>query len=189
MNKKEKNNAVSAILDAMRYNTVVKVSKEEIIELIRKYALKYWSKEIEADPTFTNWFIAQAQAESNFNPTALSVAGACGVMQIMPLTYREIRLRLRHLKDIWDVESNIEAGIWYDRWIFDYPLQGAFEKISDEVCAVFAGYNCGPTRIKKIIKQHDLKTYQELEPKIPYQETREYVNKIIKFKKAMEATK
>ena len=55
--------------------------------------------------------LAVAKVESNFNPKALSSAGARGVMQIMPSTGRgEFGV---HPDELWDARLNIELGVNY----------------------------------------------------------------------------
>jgi hypothetical protein len=65
-----------------------------------------------------------------------SAAGAIGLMQVMPGTYAELRLRLGLGADPYDPRDNILAGTAYLRAMYDrygYP-------------ALFAAYNAGPAR-------------------------------------------
>jgi len=154
------------------------------IESFLRAAEKYWPNETATDRDFFLWFVAQAEAESNFDPKAISRAGACGIMQIMPRTWREIRLYLPHLKaDILDPDSNIEAGVWYDRFCYD-----RFKMLpdgEDRLLIAFASYNCGPSRILRLIAEHKATTYAQLEQHIPYKETVDYVRRIVRFRKEM----
>ncbi|MBT3196089.1 MAG: lytic transglycosylase domain-containing protein [Gammaproteobacteria bacterium] len=55
--------------------------------------------------------LAVAHAESSFNPKAESVAGARGVMQIMPMTAeREYGI---HRNRLWEPEINIRMGLHF----------------------------------------------------------------------------
>jgi len=133
------------------------------------------------------WFVAQCRAESAFKPEAISPAGACGLMQLMPRTWREIRLYLPDLsKDILDPRSNIRAGVWYDRFCF-----GRFVDITDtrdRLLVAFAAYNCGPTRIRKIIDASGVRTIEDIQPHIPFEETRDYVKRIIRFREELKTS-
>jgi len=55
--------------------------------------------------------LAVAKVESDFDADALSSAGACGVMQIMPRTGREEFGVAR--RDLWDARLNIKVGIYF----------------------------------------------------------------------------
>lgn len=96
---------------------------------------------------------ALIQVESNYKPKARSPKGAMGLMQLMPATAREYKVR-----NPFDPRTNIEAGIKHlksliDRW-------GTTD-------VALAAYNAGEgavTRFKGIP---------------PYRETRNYVTKIL----------
>lgn len=83
-------------------------------ETFRKYSKRYFG------PAF-DWrlFKAQAIAESNLKTTARSWAGARGIMQLMPSTFREIRSKNPEITGKWDhPEWNIAAGIAYSRQLW-----------------------------------------------------------------------
>lgn len=66
----------------------------------------------------------------------VSSAGAMGLMQLMPGTWREVRVRLGLGRDPFDPRDNILAGTFYLRSMYDrfgYP-------------GLFAAYNAGPSR-------------------------------------------
>jgi soluble lytic murein transglycosylase-like protein len=155
-------------------------------DIFKKATEKYWQKEQRENQDFFLWFASQAKAESAFDPKAISPVGACGTMQIMPLTWREIRLSLPHLsRDIFDISSNIEAGVWYCR--FCYERFRSVPNGEDRLLMAFAAYNCGPTRIRRLIEKHLATDYPALESHIPYSETVEYVRRIVRFHEAMSA--
>ena len=67
------------------------------------------------------WLKAQAIAESSLRPEAVSVAGARGLMQILPSTYEDIRRGHPYFDAIDDPRWNVAAGgFWlrrqYDKW-------------------------------------------------------------------------
>lgn len=55
---------------------------------------------------------AQVGQESSFNPLAVSKCGARGLLQLMPLTGKEMGLQ-EH--EFFDVEKNLDAGAFYLR--------------------------------------------------------------------------
>ena len=105
-------------------------------------------------------------------------------MQIMPLTWREIRLYIPGLgTNMHDPIDNIRAGIWYDRWCFD-----RFDDVLnfiDRLLIAFAAYNCGPTRMRRIIDKGGETTYDAIEPYILYRETRDYIARIRRFRREL----
>ena len=83
-----------------------------------------------------SWIRAVVQIESEGNPKALSPKGAVGLMQLMPNTYAELRIRYRLGADPTDPHDNIVAGTAY--------LRDMRERFGTEGC--MAAYNAGPQR-------------------------------------------
>jgi len=79
---------------------------------------------------------AVARRESNFNPQAVSPAGAQGIMQIMPGTQRELGVT-----DPFDAEQSIDGGAKYLRMMLD-RFDGNLQK-------ALAAYNAGPHRVEQ----------------------------------------
>ena len=98
---------------------------------------------------------AVMHAESAFDPNAISVVGASGLMQLMPGTAREM-----YVKDIFDPKDNIEGGVRY--------LRVLANEFDGDMVKMVAAYNAGPEAVKK---------YGGQVP--PYAETQAYVRKVI----------
>lgn len=106
------------------------------------------------------WIRAVMQVESAGHRRAVSAAGAMGLMQIMPATWAELRLRHRLGADPFAPRDNILAGAAYLREMLDrYGSVGA----------MLAAYNAGPARYEDY-----LATGRALPP-----ETRAYVATLV----------
>lgn len=77
------------------------------------------------------------RAESAYDSRAVSSAGAVGLMQIMPGTWRELRARHGLGSDPFDPRDNILAGAAYLREMHDRY---------GNITAMLAAYNAGPQR-------------------------------------------
>lgn len=100
--------------------------KRDYDKLIENYGRKY-----NVDPKLIKAVII---AESNFNPYAVSRRGAMGLMQLLPETARMLNVR-----NIFDPEENIRAGVQYLRMLKDH-FRGNLD-------LVLAAYNAGPKRV------------------------------------------
>ena len=85
----------------------------------------------------TTWIIAVMQVESAGNMHAISSAGAMGLMQVMPSTWAELRIRHALGRDPFEPRDNILAGTAYLREMWDRY---------GNVAAMLAAYNAGPGR-------------------------------------------
>lgn len=92
------------------------------------------------------WIRAVMRAESDGDPRASSPKGAIGLMQIMPETWAELRVRYRLGDDPYDPRDNILAGAAYIRELFD--RYGSPQWI--------AAYNAGPGRYEEALKGRPL---------------------------------
>lgn len=83
------------------------------------------------------WIAAVMRAESAGDVRAISSAGAMGLMQVMPDTWAELRIRYGLVRDPYDPRDNILAGTAYLREMWDRY---------GNVAAMLAAYNAGPGR-------------------------------------------
>jgi soluble lytic murein transglycosylase len=141
------------------------------------YPLAYWddveavARKQEIDPFM---LLAVMREESRFDAAAKSVAGARGLMQIMPGTaYRldkTLKLGIRRPSQIHDAENNITLGAFYLKSLFNEF--GSFAR-------VLAAYNAGEAITRQWEQQGNYKSDDEFIEDIPYPETRNYVKKVI----------
>ncbi len=90
------------------------------------------------------WIWAVMRVESGGSPTAISRAGAMGLMQIMPDTWAQLRARHRLGPDPFDPRDNILAGAAYLRAMYDRY---------GNVTAMLAAYNAGPGRYDQYLSR------------------------------------
>ena len=95
--------------------------------------------------------------ESVYDPNAVSRAGAVGLMQLMPATARRYGVYNRR-----DPTANLNAGTRY--------LKDLLTRFDNDVELALAGYNAGEKAVEK---------YDNQIP--PYEETQEYVRKVLKL--------
>lgn len=173
------------VYGAKDYNRIVKYDTH-----FSKYSKRFFG------PAF-NWhfFKAQAIAESNLNPLARSPAGALGIMQIMPKTFKEISNMEKSISSrIKNARWNIAAGIYYDRMM--WKIWKAKRPFLDRVNFMFASYNAGKGNILKAQKLAEKKglnpnlwqSIKKVLPKITGKRSREtisYIKKINSLKKEL----
>ncbi|MQB35444.1 lytic transglycosylase domain-containing protein [Agrobacterium tumefaciens] len=83
------------------------------------------------------WIIAVMRTESAGDMRAVSSAGAMGLMQVMPDTWAELRIRYGLGRNPYDPRDNILAGTAYLREMWDRY---------GDITAMLAAYNAGPAR-------------------------------------------
>lgn len=86
-----------------------------------------------------DWITAVIRAESGGDTLALSSAGAMGLMQLTPATWRDLRAELGLGDDPFDRRDNILAGAFYLRRLLDRFGAGGF----------LAAYHAGPGRYQQ----------------------------------------
>jgi membrane-bound lytic murein transglycosylase MltF len=111
------------------------------VAIFRKYSEKYGLDYL--------LMAAQGYQESGLDQAKRSQAGAIGVMQVLPKTARSTAVGI---PDIQNLESNIQAGIKYNRWMIDNFYKDPAITPRNRALFAFASYNAGPGRVAGLRK-------------------------------------
>ncbi|MCG9478943.1 MAG: transglycosylase SLT domain-containing protein [Actinomycetia bacterium] len=124
------------------------------------------------DPLFV---LAVMRQESRFQPDAGSYAGARGLMQIMPATGRGIAQDLGvqefDTDQLFDPEVSINMGAYY--------LKQQLNGFGGNKFYASGAYNGGPGAMASWVNRWGDKDLYEFVENIPYDETRDYVKKVM----------
>jgi soluble lytic murein transglycosylase len=114
--------------------------------------------------------------ESEFNALALSRANAVGLMQLLPKTgktvAKQVKLKGYSAPQLYTPAINLELGTRYFKDMVD-KYNGQFEY-------ALAAYNAGSDRVGDWLGQGHYRDPQEFVESIPFTETREYVQAILR---------
>lgn len=102
---------------------------------------------------------AIVQAESAFDPRAVSSAGARGLMQVLPET-----ASLFAIENLFDPHQNLKAGVKYLKYLLEF--------FDHDVTMAVAAYNAGPNTVIR---------YRGVPP---YNETQTYLVKVLELRDA-----
>ena len=114
--------------------------------------------------------------ESQYDEKALSVVGAVGLMQLMPVTANAVAQRHGFpavgREELFDREINIRLGVRY--------LGQLLDQYDGNLAYAVAAYNAGPIAVNNWIAVHHGRDQDEFVELIPYQETRLYVKRVLR---------
>jgi len=129
---------------------------EEPLELLpfHEYIMRA-AENYNVDPALIRAII---QAESSYNPLAVSKRGAQGLMQLMPKTAKSLGI-----EDSFDPAVNIDGGVRYFKKLLDL--------FSGDEALALAAYNAGSRHVRK---------YKGVPP---FRATNIYIKKVLKNRK------
>ena len=135
--------------------------------------LKKFAVANDLDPYLVASLIRQ---ESEFNPIAVSRANAVGLMQLLPrtgkLVARQVDLKRYSASQLYTPTVNLQLGTHYFRGMVN-QFGGSFEH-------ALAAYNAGTDRVEEWMGQGKYRDTAEFVESIPFTETREYVQAIMR---------
>lgn len=139
-------------------------------EIVEEYSSKY-----DVDPYLA---AAVIKVESGFRKDVHSHRGAVGLMQLMPNTAKWISRQIDDtpfdMDKLHEPETNIRYGIWY--------LSSLEREFEGNDILVLAAYNAGRGNVSDWMEEYGWDyDFQDVE-KIPYVETRAYVQKVLKYR-------
>jgi soluble lytic murein transglycosylase len=120
--------------------------------------------------------------ESEFNPAAVSSANALGLMQLLPQVGKG-EARAAHIKhfssaSLLDPSINIQLGTRY--------FKAMIAQYNGQVEYALAAYNAGSNRVDSWLQSGHYRDVAEFVESIPFTETREYVQAIMRNAKVYQ---
>lgn len=139
------------------------------------YPLGYWqeveeiARERGLDPLLV---LSVMREESRFAPDARSIAGARGLMQLMPQTAHRFNRKIdaKNAGELYNARTNILIGSAYLKHLLDRL---------GSIPLALAAYNGGEEAVRGWLRKGSYRTVDEFIEDIPYEETRNYVKKVM----------
>lgn len=158
-------------VDSRKFADVPVAAWKALFPLPYEAALRREAAKNDFDPMFAAGLIRQ---ESTFQPDAVSHANAIGLMQVLPKTGRLLarQVKARYAKNkLFDPDFNIELGMVY--------IANLVQQFGSPEAAA-AAYNAGEDRIAAWKAERNYEEIPELVESIPFTETREYVQIVLR---------
>jgi soluble lytic murein transglycosylase len=121
--------------------------------------------------------------ESEFNAGAVSPANAYGLMQLLPSVGKSVAkkhgMKGFSTKQLLDPSTNLELGT--------INLKQVLDRFGGQAEYALAAYNAGDTPVRQWLATNDYKDVPEFVESIPYTETRDYVQAILRNREMYRA--
>ncbi|MEO9340584.1 lytic transglycosylase domain-containing protein [Mesorhizobium sp. SB112] len=124
---------------------------------------------------------AIARQESEFNVSAVSPAGARGLLQLMPGTAKEVARKAGMTYS----QARLTTDPGYNATLGANFLGEQLDRFGGSYVLTFAGYNAGPRRAQQWVERYgdprgkDIDTVVDWIERIPFTETRGYVQRVM----------
>ena len=146
LENRQTDDSVPAVRHKARYH-------HGLIDLELEQAVSRAAQQYQIQPAL---LLAVMKAESSFNPTVVSRAGAVGLMQLIPET------AIRHgVRNLYDTNENITGGAKHLRYLLD--------RFHGNLRLAVAAYNAGERKVDR---------YGQIPP---YKETQDYVKRVLVY--------
>lgn len=139
-------------LTAKKENKLLPVSGNKEEHLYHPIIIQT-SNHHQVDPALVKAII---MAESGYDPTAISKAGAKGLMQLMPRTAQALGV-----EDVFNPQQNISGGVRYFKQLLN--------RFNEDFELALAAYNAGSTTVRR---------YKGVPP---FKATQNYIKKVFKY--------
>ncbi len=159
--------------------TAIRAGEWDDLEL--RFPLAYqalFKRTAEQEQIDLKWLYAIARQESAFAADARSIAGARGVMQLMPGTASTLAKQLGRPTpssgELMQPDTNIALGGFY--------LGQLLKRFNGNRILATAAYNAGPTRVERVLMRQAENLPADIWiENLPYGETREYIKNVLAF--------
>ena len=146
----------------------------------------YWKELVASagDSGLDPYLVASlVRQESEFNAGAVSPKSAYGLMQLLPSVGKSIAkkhgMKQFTTVQLLDPSVNLELGT--------VNLKQVLDRFGGQVEYALAAYNAGDTPVRQWLASNDYKDVPEFVESIPYTETREYVQAILRNREMYRA--
>lgn len=131
-------------------------------------------------PPETAFLLGLARQETEFNTLIVSGAGAKGLLQVMTVTAKHV---CRDYKIKCDIDR-LTSDPSYNTMLASAYVGDRMQEFQGSYILTLAGYNAGPGRARQWIREFGDPRNPKVDPidwieRIPIQETREYVGKVL----------
>ena len=121
--------------------------------------------------------------ESEFNPMAVSSANAYGLMQLLPSVGKSVAkkqgMKRLSAQNLLDPTVNLQLGT--------ANLKQVLDRFGGQIEYALAAYNAGDTPVRQWLASGNFKDIPEFVESIPYTQTREYVQAIMRNREMYRA--
>lgn len=130
--------------------------------------IRKWSNQRNLNPLLV---LSLMRQESRFQPKIRSIAGAVGLMQVLPETAEWVSEQAGlNTYQIDGIDDNINLGTWY----LDYTHRN----YNNNSMLAIASYNAGPGNVDRWVKESPTTDVDVFVEDIPFPETRNYVKSV-----------